>query len=113
MKKIFQQKNDISIDEYTEELLTIAISVCSNIEYQHDVTLGMAETRFTLPLRVPDAQRLQWAQNIVEELGDQPPKTTTQVYAQEQIHLHEKQASEIVVQAIRIGEIGISKVKRV
>ncbi|MCH2127793.1 MAG: hypothetical protein MK179_01555 [Pirellulaceae bacterium] len=103
-----QQKNDISIDEYTEELLTIAISVCSNIEYQHDVTLGMAETRFTLPLRVPDAQRLQWAQNIVEELGDQPPKTTTQVYAQEQIHLHEKQASEIVVQAIRIGEIGIA-----
>jgi hypothetical protein len=41
-------------------------------------------------------------------MGDRPPKETTEVYAREQIILHECQSTEIVVQALRIGEIAIA-----
>ena len=41
-------------------------------------------------------------------MGDRPPKDTTEVYAREQIMLHERQSTEVVVQAVRIGDIGIA-----
>jgi hypothetical protein len=41
-------------------------------------------------------------------MGDRPPKDTREVYAREQIILNDWQATEIVVQALRIGEIGIA-----
>ena len=53
-------------------------------------------------------QRLEWAQRIVGEMGDRLAKTPTEVYAREQIILHERQQTEIVVQALRIGPIGIA-----
>ena len=52
--------------------------------------------------RVLDKQR------IVAEMGDRLAKTPTKVYAREQIILHERQQMEIVVQALRIGPIGIA-----
>ena len=61
----------------------------------------MGEQRMTLNYRVPDKQRLEWAMRIVEELGDRPPKTQQEVYAMEQLILHERQKTEIVVQALR------------
>ena len=48
------------------------------------------------------------AQRIVAAMGDRLPKTATEVYAREQIILHERQKTEIVVQALRIGDIGIA-----
>jgi hypothetical protein len=62
----------------------------------------------TLNYRVHDKQRLEWAQRIVAAMGDRLAKTTTEVYAREQIILHERQKTEIVVQALRIGEIAIA-----
>jgi len=41
-------------------------------------------------------------------MGDRLAKTPTEVYAREQIILHERQQTEIVVQALRIGPIGIA-----
>ena len=61
-----------------------------------------------LDYRVPDAQRLEWAKRIVEGYGDRLPETQLEVYAREQLILHERQYTEIVVQAIRIGDIGIT-----
>ena len=58
--------------------------------------------------RVPDAQRLQWAQQIVEKLGDREPKSSEEIYAREQVFLDQKKTTEIVLQAIRIGDIAIA-----
>ncbi len=58
--------------------------------------------------RVPDAQRLEWAKRIVDGMGDRLAKTNTEVYAREQIILHERQSTEIVLQAVRIGDIAIT-----
>jgi hypothetical protein len=97
-----------TIDEYTNGLLDIAMKSYSKIEYQENADIAMAEQRMTLKYRVPDLQRLEWAQRIVEEMGDRLAKTPTEVYAREQIILHERQQTEIVIQALRIGDIGIA-----
>lgn len=97
-----------TIDEYTNGLLDIAMKAYARISYRDNVDVVMAEKRMTLAYRVPDKQRLEWAQRVVAEMAGQPAKNQTEVYAREQIILHERQKTEIVVQALRIGDIGIA-----
>ena len=97
-----------NIDEYTNGLLDIAMKAYANVKYEDNLTITMAEKRMTLKYRVPDKQRLEWAQRIVTEMAGRVPKTRTEVYALEQIYLHERQQTEIVLQALRIGDIGIA-----
>lgn len=98
---------DPTIESYAEGLLEIALEAYKSISYEEKADISMAEERLQLNYRVPDQQRLEWAQKIVEELGDRPPKTQQEVYAMEQLILHERQSTEIVVQALRIGNIAI------
>lgn len=97
-----------TIDEYTNGLLDLAMKAYAGIQYREDVDVAMAEKRMTLKYRVPDKQRFEWAQRVMAEVGDRLPKTQPEVYAREQIMLHEKQQTEIVVQALRIGDIGVA-----
>jgi hypothetical protein len=98
----------LTIDEYAKGLVDIAMAACKSIRYRDDVSLAMAERRMTLNLRVPDKQRLEWAQRVVKEMGDRLPKTLPEVYAREQMFLHERQKTEVVTQALRIGDIGVA-----
>ena len=98
----------LTIDQYTNRLLDVAMGIYEKIEYQDEAKVAMAEKRMTLKYRVPDKQRLEWAQRIADEMGDRPPKTREEVYALEQLILHERHQTEIVLQALRIGEIGIA-----
>jgi len=97
-----------TIQEYADGLLDIAMKALAGIAHRSDVTLAMAEARLPMSYRVPDKQLLEWSKSIVKEMGDRLPKTTTEVYAREQIILHEMQRTEVVVQALRIGDIGIA-----
>ncbi|MDI1311229.1 LamG-like jellyroll fold domain-containing protein [Prosthecobacter sp.] len=97
-----------TINEYTSGLLDIAMKAYAGIKYEDQPTVAMTETRMTLNYRTPDKQRLEWAQRVMAEVGDRLVKTTTEVYAREQIILHERQQTEIVVQALRLGDIAIA-----
>jgi hypothetical protein len=99
---------DWTVDQYADDLVRIAMDGLKSIAYRAEADLAMAETRMTLNYRVPDRQRLEWAQRIVAAMGDRPPKTTEEVYAREQIFLQERQSTEVVVQGLRIGEIAIA-----
>ena len=96
------------IEQYASELADIALRAMESIEYLEYADLAIAERRMKLRYRVPDQQRLDWARRIVAEMGDRLPQTTREVYAREQLILHERQETEIVVQALRIGDIGIA-----
>lgn len=97
-----------TIQEYTNGLLDIAMKAYAGIKYRDDASVEMAEKRMTLAYRVPDKQRLEWARRMVTEMGDRLPANQPEVYAREQILLHEKQRTEVVVQALRLGDIGIA-----
>lgn len=94
----------LPLEDYAAALIERALEAHAAIEHTVPKSIAMAETRMTLPYRVPDQQRLEWAQRIVAEMGDRLPKTKPEVYAREQILLHEKQETEIVVQALRLGD---------
>ncbi len=97
-----------AIDAYTSALVDRAYQAYEQIEYRGDGEIRMAEKRLKMKYRVPDRQRLEWAKRIVETMGDRPPKTTEEVYAREQVLLDEWQETEVVVQALRVGEIAIA-----
>lgn len=103
-----QQLPHDDVEEFAAGLAEIAYDVYGSVSYDDDVELAMAEARIGLDYRVPDVQRLEWARRIVEAMGDRQPENTPEVYAREQLLLHEMQSTEVVVQAVRIGEIAIA-----
>lgn len=108
MKPQDEQLAGRNIEEYSQALVDRALTAYEQIEYAGDAEIAMAETRMNLRYRVPDKQRLEWAERVVAEMGDRPPKDTREVYAREQIILNERQSTEVVVQALRIGDIAIA-----
>ncbi|MGE3312940.1 MAG: LamG-like jellyroll fold domain-containing protein [Limisphaerales bacterium] len=105
-----EKRPNPTIAEYANGLVDLAVRALHGIEHRADVDLAMTERRMTLKYRVPDRPRLEWARRVVSEMGDRPPSTVPEVYAREQILLHERQSTEIVVQALRIGDIAIAAV---
>ena len=96
------------IQEYANALIDLTMEALETVEYSVPKDLSMAENRLTLNYRVPNLQLLEWSQKVVEEMGDRLPKNTKEVYAKEQIILHERQQTEVVTQGVRIGNIGIA-----
>lgn len=78
------------------------------IDEHRDADIAMAERRLPLAYRVPDAARLAWARGIAAALDGTLPTTQPEIYALEQIALHERRTTDVVVQAIRIGDIAIT-----
>ena len=95
------------IEDYTSALVKKAVATYGKINYERTATLSMAEAKLPLKFRAPDAQRLEWAKAIVEKL-EGLPKLQPEIYAREQIFLHERPEAELILQAIRIGDIGIT-----
>lgn len=104
-----ERMEDITIEAYAEALIERAMKAYAGIEYDAEPKIAMAEARLDLAYRVPDTQRLEWAQRIVDAMGERTvPKDKTEVYAKEALILHERQRAEVVVQGLRIGDIGIA-----
>lgn len=97
-----------SIDEYTGELVELALTAWRGIEHRDDHSLAMAESKMTLDRRTPDERRLQWAREKIAAMNGQRPKNRPEVYAEQAVYLHENPSEEIVLQAIRIGGLGIT-----
>ena len=100
---------DPGLDRYADEVAQSAYQAYQAItSYHTSVPLAMAETTLTLRRRVPDEARLNWARKIVAAMGDRIPRNLQEVYAKEAFFLHEQPQRELKLQAIRIGELGIT-----
>jgi len=95
------------IEDYTDALVKKALAAYKKIKYDRTATLAMAQTDLTLKFRAPDAQMLEWARGIVAKT-EGLPKTQPEIYAREQIFLHERPEATLCLQAIRIGDIGLT-----
>jgi hypothetical protein len=97
-------------DEYAKRIADVAIRAYRDIKYQDTAPLAMRETKLKLQRRVPDAEKLARSKEIAAKIGDRLPMGWTEVYALEQIYLHEEPERELVLQAVRIGDLGIAAV---
>ncbi|MHB8972751.1 MAG: LamG-like jellyroll fold domain-containing protein [Pirellulaceae bacterium] len=106
-----QPATSINLDTYSNEVAEVAFRAWQQIEYREWVPLAMAEQRLTLGRRVPDEKRLAWAEGVVAEMqGRTLAENQREVYALEQIYLHNEPQRELVLQAVRIGDLGITAI---
>ena len=103
-------KNPPGLGPYADAVARVALAAWKKVEFRDHVDLAMAETKLTLDRRVPDAERLAWAKAILAKMGDRLPKSKPEVYAREAIYLHEEPRRELVLQALRIGGLGITAI---
>jgi len=96
------------VDAYAEAIAKLAGEAYGKIQHHSSVPLAMAERKLTLPRKVPDAKRLAWAKKIVDKMGDRPPRSKPEVYAREAFFLRDEPSRELKLQAIRIGDLGIT-----
>jgi hypothetical protein len=98
----------IGYDAYAREVAERAREAYRGIVWHDWVPLRMAERTLTLRYRVPDEPRLAWARPIAQSLTNRLPQTLPEIYALEAIQLHERQKTELKLQALRIGDLGIA-----
>lgn len=100
--------NDPGLEGYTLAVAKAAHEAYQQIVYQPWVPLAMAESRLTVARRAPDEKRLAWAKEIAAKIQDRLPQNQAEVYALEALYLHEQPEVEILLQALRIGDLGIT-----
>ncbi|HZW29333.1 MAG TPA: hypothetical protein VFF52_01415 [Isosphaeraceae bacterium] len=106
-----QPRKDPGLDAYADAVAQVALQAYQSITYHDQVPLAMTETTLVLGRRVPDAARLSWARAVIAKMGDRDvPRTLPEVYAREAIFLHQEPRRELKLQAIRIGELGITAI---
>jgi hypothetical protein len=106
-----QPKREPGLDHYADAVARYAHQAYQAITYHDSVSLAMAETRLVVGRRVPDAARLAWAKTVVNRMaGRELPASLPEVYAREAIALHDQPQRELLLQAIRIGDLGIAAI---
>ncbi|TWU17149.1 Cytochrome c [Novipirellula galeiformis] len=98
----------LDLDQYTLEVAQVAHDAYQSIEYQDWVSLAMAESTLRLDRRAADEDRLAWANATMEALGTKLPHSRPEIYAREVLLIDAEPQVELKLQAIRIGDLGIT-----
>ncbi|MBN9691269.1 MAG: c-type cytochrome [Verrucomicrobia bacterium] len=99
---------DIGYDTYAREMAESVAKVWQRLQFRSDVPLGIAERKLELNYRTPDPSRLAWARKVASTVAGRLPATLPEIYALEAIYLHERPRTELKLQALRIGDLGIT-----
>jgi putative membrane-bound dehydrogenase-like protein len=102
------EKKTITIEHYASEVADSAMKALQTVKYADHAPLGMIEKTLELKYRVPDEKRLAWARPIAAKIENDLPKSKEEVYAREALILHERQKTNVKLQAIRIGDLSIA-----
>lgn len=102
-----QPAKNTSMDAYAAALAGIAHRAYQTITWQDWVPLVMRDRDLPLKTRQPSEKRLAWARGVLEAYQGRAPKTIPEVYAREQVWLHDNPVRNVKLQALRIGELGI------
>ena len=101
-------RHEIGYDAYAREIALHVASMVKGLSWKRTAPLRMSETKLKLDYRAPDEQRLKWARAKAAEIGDRLPKVLPEIYALEAIELHNNPHTELVLQAVGIGSLGIA-----
>jgi hypothetical protein len=96
--------------EYSAGLAKKAIDAWQTIEHSATIELAMAEMRLPLQRRVPSQDRLEWAKRINDERGGRRPRNHAEVYAEQAKWIHDNPETEIILQAVRVGDLAITAI---
>ena len=97
-----------NVSRYSDGLVELVVQALENIRYQDEPTMAMDQRIITLSRRLPDEQRLVWAERLLDKMKGRRPKTRPEVYAEQARYLHENPTEKLVLQTLRIGDLGIT-----
>lgn len=101
-----RKKDDIT--GYTDRLVRMAAKAHNETAFQEKPLLGMEQKVLTLSRRLPDKKRLAWADTLLTAMTDRRPKNRPEVYAEQARFIHKNPTEKVVLQTIRIGDLGIT-----
>ncbi len=102
-------REEVGYKAYAHIIARRVFDACQRIQHRDQISLAMAEARMRLRYRVA-AERLGWAKEVAMQLGDRLPQKLSEIYALEALHLHQRQSTELILQALRIGDLGITAI---
>ena len=98
-------------DRFTvgRDVAQAAFEAYKTIKYYDRVPLAMEEARLTLKVRKPTPEEVKEAKLIVDKLPNGKPRNWPEIYARETVIMAQwPDTREIKLQAIRIGQLGIT-----
>ena len=105
------KKENYGIDQYSGELAEIAFDAYQEIDYKKgNSNLVMIETTISLNRRLAGKERLAWAIELDAKRGDRRPKDRAEVYAEQVIWFVDHPKEDLILQAIRIGDLAITAI---
>ncbi len=104
------QKPSYPREQYARELAELALSALSKVEYRRDVSLSSAVKELKLHRRTPDAARLAWARDLNVARGENRPRNLPEVYAEQAVWLDQHPEATLLLQVLRIGDLGIAAI---
>ncbi|MES2707649.1 MAG: PVC-type heme-binding CxxCH protein [Verrucomicrobiota bacterium] len=102
------KKPEIGYDAYAGEIARGAAAAWRSMEWKDTAALKIAQRLLPLNYRQADEKRLARAREVNDGLNGRLPQNMEEIYSQEAVILHEKQRTELVLQAARVGELGIT-----
>ncbi len=97
-----------AMPDYSAKLTKLAFAAYQKISYQKEIPLSMVESKLLLKRRLPSKERLAWAEKINQARGDRRPENSPEVYAEQAVWIDQNPAEELVLQAIRVGDIALT-----
>jgi len=99
---------DLTRTKYAAGLAEIALKARADITHRADLPLAMAETKLPLGRRLPSAERLAWATPLNATRAGAIPKSKEEVYAEQAEWIHANPQTELILQALRLGDLAIT-----
>lgn len=103
-------RTNYSRSQYAGELASQAWEAIEKLEYRRDVDLAMAQTQLKLKRRLPSSDRLQWASQVRAKQTGPRPASLPEVYAEQAVWLRDNPDADLVLQAVRVGELGLTAI---
>lgn len=103
-------RKEIGYDAYAREIAQRVHAAYKTISFTNKVDLKIAERKLELGYRTPSEERLAWARKVAAGLDGKLPQHLPEIYALEAIYLYERPRTELVLQALRIGDLGITAI---
>ena len=101
---------EIGYDAYAREIAGKVAALVQGLAWHETAPSKMAQRSLELGYRTPDPARLAWAREMAGRLGDKLPQTQPEIYALEAILLHDRPRTGLLLQALRIGDVGIAAI---
>jgi putative membrane-bound dehydrogenase-like protein len=99
---------DLTRTKYAAGLAEIALNARADISHRGNLPLTMAEAKLPLGRRLPSPERLAWAAPLNTVRAGAVPKSKEEVYAEQAEWIHANPKTDLVLQALRLGDLAIT-----